>query len=265
MFRPERSAAHDPARSISPADRPARRERGNDGPETPSQREGRLRARRHGRQLRVPVHDRPAAGLLHPHLRPHPGAGGDHAGRRRPGRGRAQPGDGRDRRPDHQQVGQVPALGPVERAALRHHRRPHLHDARSQPRRQGDLRLGDLHRAAGRLHHQQRALCLADRRHDRRPGRADQHLLVPPDRGEHRGPHHRQLRHPARRHPRPGQRCARVSAHDGAALGRERRSSSSSPSSSPRSASSPIRSRRPRSPRTCRTCSATGPSSCCSW
>ena len=65
-----------------------------------------------------------------------------------------------------------------------------------------------------------------------------------------RGPHHRQLRDPARRHPRPGQRRPGLPAHDGTALCRERRSSSSSPSSSPRSASNPIPSRRPRSPRT---------------
>ena len=54
--------------------------------------------------------------------------------------------------------------------------------------------------AARRLHRQQRALRLADRRDDRRPGRADQHLLVPPDRRQLGGPHHRQPRDPAGRH-----------------------------------------------------------------
>ena len=145
-------------------------------------------------------------------------------------------------------------------AAVRHHRRADLHDAGPRPRRQGDLRLGDLHRAAGGLHRQQRAVRVAHGRDDRGSRRADEHLLVPPDRREHGGPHHRELRRPARRHPRPGQRRARLPAHDGPALGRERRLLRRSPSSSRRSASSPTRSRRPRSPRTCRTCSATGPS-----
>ncbi len=43
---------------------------------------------------------------------------------------------------------------------------------------------------------QQRAVRLVNGGHDVGPGRADQHLVVPPDRGQFRGLHCRQPRHP---------------------------------------------------------------------
>ena len=65
-----------------------------------------------------------------------------------------------------------------------------------QPRGQDRLRMGDVHPAARRLHHEQRAVCVAQRRHDLRSRRAQQHLDVPADRGQLRGLYCRQPRHP---------------------------------------------------------------------